>query len=78
MLNLGTKLKELRKEKILTQQELAKSIDLSQSTISCWENGKRTPTVSALIKLCLLFNVSANYLLGLTDIRQRKVTKYSA
>ncbi len=78
MLNLGIKLKELRKEKKLTQQELAKNIKQSQSTISCWENRKRTPSVSALINLCLLFNVSANYLLGLTDIRQRKITKYSA
>lgn len=77
MLNLGIKLKELRKEKNLTQQELAKSINYSQSSISCWENRKRMPSVSALINLCLLFNVSANYLLGFTDIRQRKITKYS-
>ena len=66
-MNFGEKLKELRIEKGLTQKQLAEQIDSAQSAIYYWESNKQEPTISALKKLCLFFNVSANYLLGLED-----------
>lgn len=67
MKNFGERLKELRKEKGITQQALAKQLDCNQSMISFWENGINEPTESAIRKAALFFEVSADYLLGLTD-----------
>ena len=67
MENFGEKIKTLRKEKGLTQKELANQIGQAQSTVAYWEQDKQEPNISSLKKLCLLFSVSADYLLGLTD-----------
>lgn len=61
------KIKELRKEKNLTQKELAKALGYNQSMISFWEKGINEPTESAIRKTAIYFNVSADYLLGLED-----------
>ncbi|MBE7082232.1 MAG: helix-turn-helix transcriptional regulator [Clostridiales bacterium] len=61
-------IKELRKEKKLTQTELAKLLNTTQDTISLWELGKSLPSVIDLVNLCKIFNVSADYLLGLQGI----------
>lgn len=61
------RIKELRKDKKLSQMELAKSTGLNQSAIARWELNKTEPTASAIIILCKYFNVTADYLLGLTD-----------
>ena len=66
MNGFGEKIKELRKERKLTQKELAESIGQAQSTIVYWERNQQEPTISSLKKLCELFEVSADYLLGLT------------
>lgn len=63
----GERLKELRQEKQLGQNKLAELLDLSNASISYWENGKQEPTASALFKLADFFNVSVDYLLGLED-----------
>lgn len=57
-------LKELRKEKGLSQTMLAREIDYSVSIISKWENGEREPTAPALISLSEYFDVTVDYLLG--------------
>ena len=67
MNNFGEKIKELRKTKGLTQKTLAEQIGQAQSTIVYWEQNKQEPTISSLRKLCEIFDVSADYLLGLTD-----------
>ena len=61
------RLKELRKKNKYTQQTLAKMIGCDQSMITRWEKGECEPTASAIKKLALTFNVSADYLLGLVD-----------
>ena len=62
------RLKELRLKSEMTQDELAKKINISTSTISFYESGAREPNLSTLISLAKIFNVSTDYLLGLTDI----------
>lgn len=64
---LGERLKYLRTEKGLGQNLLAKELKLSNASISYWETGKQEPSAEALFKLAKYFNVSADYLLGLTD-----------
>ena len=61
------RLKELRLEKGLSQEQLAKETDLSRSAIGFWENGQRVPSALAIITLAKYFGVSADYLLGLSD-----------
>ncbi|MGN0797328.1 MAG: helix-turn-helix domain-containing protein [Christensenellales bacterium] len=61
------RLKELRIEKGVGQNKLAEDLDLSNASISYWENAKQEPTASAIYKLAKYFNVSTDYLLGLSD-----------
>ena len=61
------KLKELRKEKKLTQKELANILDVSTTCYAGYEQGYREPDFKILKKICLFFDVSADYLLGLED-----------
>lgn len=64
-MEIGQTIRELRKEKGLSQEELAKLLFLSQDTISLWERGKSLPDVVAVIKLTKIFNVTSDYILGI-------------
>lgn len=64
---LGERLKSLRREKNIGQNALAKDINVSNASISYWETGKQEPCAEAIFKLAVYFNVSADYLLGITD-----------
>ncbi len=58
------KLAYLRKKKNISQKQLADLLNVAPSTISMYENGKRTPNDEALKKIAGFFNVSIDYLLG--------------
>ncbi len=60
-------IKELRTAQGLSQYELAKKLEVSQSAVAKWELGKTEPTASALISASKFFDVSTDYLLGLED-----------
>lgn len=62
------RLKELRKENGLTLVQLEKAIGISKSSISEWENGQSVPNALAIITLAKFFEVTSDYLLGLSDI----------
>lgn len=66
--SFGIKLKRLRSEKELTQKELSSLLGLTRATISSYERCVLYPSVDALISICRFFNVSADYMLGLSDI----------
>ena len=70
MLNL--RLKELRKIHKVTQKQVATAIEMSERNYIDLENAKVEPKVSNLIKLCQYFNVSSDYLLGLSDEPERR------
>lgn len=61
------RLRELRKEKKLTQEELGSKINVTKVSVSGYENGNRNPDTETLQKLADYFNVSTDYLLGRTD-----------
>ncbi len=65
MVELGEKLKQLRKEKKLTQKQLATLIGVKDSVISFYEVGDRTPSPEVLKKLSMALHVSSDYLLGI-------------
>lgn len=59
-------LKLLRQEKGIGQVELAKKLGVSKGIISLWENGLREPSMSSLVEIAKFFNVSIDFLVGLT------------
>lgn len=67
MIGFGEKLKELRKEFNITQKQLAELLCQAQSTIVYWEKNEQEPVISSLKKLCQIFNVTSDYLIGLED-----------
>lgn len=68
--NFGERLLELRKEKKESQGKLAELLGVTRSQISDMENGRRTTTVEKLSVICEYYDVTADYLLGLTDTRR--------
>lgn len=56
-LNIGYFLKELREEKVITQEKLAEILGVSNRTVSRWENGRNMPDLSALVQLTELYGV---------------------
>ena len=58
------RLKELRKDANLTQEQLAEQLGLKYFNIGDWERGKCEPCVNDLIKLSQVFGVSVDYLIG--------------
>jgi len=59
---LSEKIKELRKKKGLTQEELASSLNVSRQAITKWETGEGTPDIDNLKNIALFFHVSVDYL----------------
>lgn len=60
----GKRLKEIRKQSHITQQQLGDMVGVTKVSICCYENGTRTPTLETLIDLADSLNVHLNYLLG--------------
>ena len=58
---------ELRETAGLSQRKLAKTIGVSFSAVQNWEKNKTNPDGEVIIRLAKFFNVSANYILGLSD-----------
>ena len=67
LLNFGNKLKELRNQNKMTQQQLAAQIGVSKSVISYYELQERIPSPEILLKLASVFHVSTDYLLGVNN-----------
>lgn len=61
------RLKELRTEKDINQVELSAEIGVSKGIISLWESGLREPGMYSLIQLAKFFDVSIDYLVGISD-----------
>ncbi len=67
MNKFANRLKELRREKNISQNELARQINISVACINRWENGLRVPNIDSITILCKFFECSADYLIGLED-----------
>ena len=67
---IGVQIAKLRKEKNITQEELAKNLDISAQAVSKWENGG-SPDLELLPKIADYFNVSIDYLFGRGQIQNK-------
>ncbi len=77
---IGRFIAELRKEKSLTQQELADKLNVTHRAISHWENGRRLPDISLLKELGEVFNVTIDELISgkrMTADEQKKLLNES-
>lgn len=62
-----TRLFELRKERGLSQRDMAVEFSVSQSTYNNWENARTQPSIEQLIAMARFFDVSVDYLVGNSD-----------
>lgn len=67
MILFSQRLQQLRKEANLRQLDLAKKLNTTQRRISHLESGKIEPDLTTLVAIAKFFNVSLDYLVGLTD-----------
>lgn len=65
---IGERLSEIRKDHGDTQAALAEQLGVSLPTVRAWEQGKSSPNHEMLVSICRLYYVSADYLLGLSDV----------
>ncbi|MDE6029330.1 MAG: helix-turn-helix domain-containing protein [Clostridiales bacterium] len=64
---VGIRLKELRQQLNMTQRDVAKALGVSQPVYQRFEKGIFECNYTQLVALCKLYDISADYLLGLTD-----------
>lgn len=63
-MDLEKKIIEMRKNKNLSQEQLAETLNVSRQTISNWENGRFYPDIDALVKISKYFNIALDDLLA--------------
>ncbi|MBQ9228105.1 MAG: helix-turn-helix transcriptional regulator [Eubacterium sp.] len=61
------RLRDLREDRDLTQEQLVQILKMHKTTYTNYEQGKREPPFELIIKLARLYNVSIDYIAGLTD-----------
>ena len=67
VINLANRIKYLRDKNGLTQTHLAKKLGISRSAVNSWEMSLSSPSVANIIEMTKIFNVSADYLLTLSN-----------
>lgn len=76
--NFPTRIKELRISKGLTQKELAETLNISTVSVSSYETGAKTPSLSMVMNIAQKYNVSIDWLCGLSDkmVLENHITTY--
>ena len=71
-MEIGKFIAELRKEKNMTQQELANKLNITDRAISHWENGRSMPDAGIMLELCNALDINVNELLSAKKIMEEK------
>lgn len=66
-MSIGTTIKKLRRERDMTQEQLAEYLDITANAVSQWECGRTAPDISQLPLLARVFDVTSDYLLGISN-----------
>lgn len=66
-MKFSERLKGIRKENGMTQKDVYERLGISPNGYASYEQGRTEPNVETIVQLCKIFEVSADYLLGLTD-----------
>lgn len=67
------RIRELREDRDIPQREIARMLNMSQTGYSKYETGENDVPTAVLIKLSLIYDVSIDYILGMTDEKQRYI-----
>lgn len=70
-MNIYQRIRDLREDKDLTQQEVADTLNMYLTTYRRYENGEREPPFYFIIELAKLYNVSIDYIAGLTNNKKK-------
>lgn len=65
MFDFGLRIRELREQHKLSQEQLGKKVERSKSVISSYENNIKVPPLNVLTQMAVVFNVSLDYLVGI-------------
>ncbi len=77
MATLQNRLKQLREEAGLKQKDIAPKLNISTSAYGFYEQNKRTPDANMLVDLAKIFDVSLDYLMGLSDDKKTDGNSFS-
>ena len=77
MVHFGGRLRALRKEKGLTQKQLAARLGVTKSVVSAYETSMRYPSYDILIRITSIFGVTSDYLLGIERKQQLDISGLS-
>ena len=73
MNTIGERIYSLRKQKGISQGELADALDVSRQTVSKWENDSSVPELEKIIRLCEIFKVSSDYIIrGIAESTEKE------
>lgn len=73
MEKLGERLKQLRDEYGYDQKEMGKKLNITSSAYGYYEQGRNEPPLETLVKIAEIFNVTTDYLLGLSNKRENPI-----
>ena len=66
------RMRSLRKEKGMTQKEMAAELGVGYRALQCYEYNERYPDVLGLVAIADYFDISLDYLMGRSDVRERR------
>ena len=75
-MNLGETIKKLRRQKDITQEQLAEYLNISSQAVSKWETDLSLPDITLIPMLANIFDVSADVLLGIDVINRKENREY--
>ena len=67
--SFGERLKKVRIDRGLRQEDIGAIVHVGKSTVSQWENNIHVPDIETIVKIANYLNVTSDYLLGLTNVR---------
>lgn len=76
---IGSRLRDARKKRGLTQESLGEILGISKSAVSLYESEQRNPSLETVVELMYILGVSADYLLGsdvIVEVKDEEETKY--
>ena len=76
-MDIGTQLRNLLDEEVITQKQLAEALNLSTTTLNGYIKNRRQPDAKTIIRLASYFHTTTDYIYGLTSFREPMSIPYS-
>lgn len=70
---MSVRIRHLRKDKKMTQEQLAERLGITRATINSYERGSAYPSAEILYKMCIVLDTTSDYLMGLENKRKISV-----